>query len=134
MQFEIVTPEKIVFQEEVDEVIVPTTTGEIAVLPHHMNLLTQVIPGEVTIKIKSKEQYMAVTGGFLEMKHNKLTLLADYAIRAEDINAERAIAAQKRAEEVLKRSREEISERDFALAQGELRQAILELKVSKKRR
>lgn len=134
MHLEIITPEKILFKEEIDELIVPTVSGEIAILPHHVNLLTEIIPGELTIKIKNKEQHLAITGGFLQIAHNSITLLADYAVRSEEIDAKKALEAQKRAEEILKKKAEGISQRDFELAQSEFRRAIAELKVANRRR
>lgn len=135
MQLEIVTPEKIVFQQDnVDEIITETLNGQIAILPNHVNLVTQVIPGEMIIKIKGKEEYLAVTGGFLEVFNNKATLLADHAVKAEHIVVEKALEAQKRAEETLKRKEEGISEKDLAMASAELRKSILELKVATRRK
>lgn len=133
MHLEIVTPEKVVFNEDIDELIIPTVQGELAILPHHVNLLTQVSEGEMIIKMGKKEQALAVTGGFLHITDNKLTLLSDFAIRSEEIDTKKALEAQKRAEEMLKKQRENISERDFALAQADMRRAILELKVARKR-
>lgn len=134
MNLKIITPEKVTFEGEIDELIVPTVQGEIAVLPHHIDLLTQLSEGELTIKIKGKEQHIAVTGGFLQVDKDNLTLLSDFAVRSEEINAQKALEAQKRAEEVLKNKKEDISERDFALAQSEMRRAILQLKVARRRR
>jgi F-type H+-transporting ATPase subunit epsilon len=134
MYLEIITPEKVLFKEEVDELIVPTVNGEIAILPHHVNLLTEIVPGEMTIKIKNKEQHLAITGGFLQMLNNTLTLLADYAVRSEEIDAKKALEAQKRAEEILKKKSEGISQRDFEQAQSEFRRAIAELKVANRRK
>jgi F-type H+-transporting ATPase subunit epsilon len=133
MQLEIVTPEKIIYQGEVDEIVVTTADGEIAVLPHHVNLFTKVLPGELTMKIGGKEQFLAITGGFLEISDNKISLLADYAVRAEEIEVEKALEAQKRAEEILKSKESGLTERDFATAQGDLRRAILELHVARRR-
>lgn len=133
MQLELVTPEKVVFSEEVDLVTVATTTGEITILPKHANLLTKLEPGEMTVKSKGKEQFVAVTGGFLEVANDKITILADYAVRSQDIEVAKAMEAQKRAEETLKQRQEQISERDLALAQADMRKAILELKVVRRR-
>ena len=133
MQLEIVTPEKIIYTGDVDEIIVNTADGEIAVLPHHVNLFTKVLPGELIIKVGGKSQFLAITGGFLEVSSNKITLLADYAVRADEIEVEKALAAQKRAEEILKKKESGITEHDFAAAQGDLRKAILELKVARRR-
>ena len=135
MDLEIVTPEKTIFKDTIDEIALNTADGEIAVLPNHVNLFTKVMPGEVTIKYdKNKVIYLAITGGFLEVSNNKLTLLADYAVRAEEIEVEKAVEAQKRAEAVLKKAKDDVDEMDFATAQGELRKAILELHVAKRRR
>jgi F-type H+-transporting ATPase subunit epsilon len=134
MDLEIVTPEKTIFKETIDEITVTTADGEITVMPNHINLFTKVMPGEVTIKFSKKELFLAITGGFLEISNNKLTLLADYAVRAEEIEIEKAIEAQKRAEAVLKKAKDDVNERDFAEAQADLRRAILELHVAKRRR
>lgn len=131
---EIITPEKVVFKDEVAEVIVPTTNGQITILPNHVGLLTQVSPGELIVKKGAAFEFLAITGGFLEVGENKITILADYAVRSEEIEVARAIEAQKRAEQLMKEDREKISEEDFALAQGEVRRAILELHVAHKRK
>jgi F-type H+-transporting ATPase subunit epsilon len=134
MQLEIITPEKIIYTGEVDEIVVNTGDGEIAILPHHVNLFTKVMPGELILKINNKDQFLAITGGFLEVDNNKVTILADYAVRSESIDVEKALEAQKRAEEILRRKKEHISEEDFAMAQADLRRAILELKIAHRRR
>lgn len=129
--FEIITPEKVVFQDEINEVTVPTTTGEITVLPNHIGLVTQIAPGELTIRKAGKDFFLAVTGGFLEVANNKASLLADYAIRSEEIEVAKAQEAQIRAEKVMQ---EKGTERDFALAEAQFRRAIVELKVSNRRK
>lgn len=134
MHLEIITPEKVVFKEEVDEVVLPTPNGQIGILPNHVNLFTKVSEGELIIKVKGKEQFLAITGGFLEISNNKITILADYAVRAEEIEVQKAIEAQKRAEELLKKSKEQLSEKDFAIASAELRRSITQLQVARRRR
>jgi F-type H+-transporting ATPase subunit epsilon len=134
MTLEIITPEKIIFSGDIDELIVPTVTGEIAILPHHVDLLSQLAPGEIIVKANNKPHHIAVTGGFLQITNDKISLLADYAVRSEDINAQKALEAQRQAEEILKKKKEGISEQDFAIAQNDLRRAVLELKVANKRR
>lgn len=134
MHLELITPEKVVFKEEIDEAVVQTSDGEIAILPNHINLVTTLVPGEMIIKVKGRKEYLAVTGGFLEVSKNKISILADYAVRAEHIEAQKALEAQKRAEAVLKKSSEGISERDLAIVQGELRKSLLELKVAERRK
>lgn len=134
MHLEIVTPEKVIFKEEVDEVILPTPNGQIGILPNHVNLFTKISEGEVIIRIKGKEHFLAITGGFLEVSNNKISVLSDYAIRAEHIEIEKALEAQKRAENLLKNKDEKTSEKDFAIASAELRKSLTELKVARRRR
>lgn len=134
MTLKLITPEKIVLEQEVDQITVPTSTGEITILPNHVNLVTEVIPGEMIVKIKGKEDYIAVTGGFLEVRSNEVSALLDYAVRAEHIEVEKAIEAQKRAEGAMKKAKEKASDRDFALAQSESIRALMELKVAYRRR
>jgi len=124
---EIITPEKVVYKNDIDEVVVPTENGQIAILPNHVGLLTQVIPGEIIVKKGGGRQVLAVTGGFLEVKNNSVSILADYAVRAEDIEVLKAEEAQKRAKKLME---EKTSEHDFRIAQGELIKAITELKVA----
>lgn len=134
MHLEIVTPENLVSKEEIDKLTVPTSMGEITILPGHMPLVTRIGEGEIIITTKNKSSYLAVTGGFLQISGDTITLLADFAIRSEEINTQRVLEAKKRAEEQLKKRGEDMSERDFATAQAEMRKAILELKISSKRR
>lgn len=131
LYLEIITPQKIVFKDDVDEVIAPTTSGEITILPNHISILTQIADGELGIKKGSSQHFLAITGGFLEVNKNKVTVLADYAVRSEDIEIAKAQEAQKRAEKAMS---EKISEKDFALAQSQFRRAILELKVAHRRK
>lgn len=133
MHLEIITPEKVVFSEEIDELIVPTVNGEIAILPHHVNFLTQLEPGEMTIKQKGKTQHLAVTGGFLQIANDKISLLSDYAVRSEEIDAKKALEARERAEKKMKEEREHMTEREYATIQADFRRAIAELKVVRRR-
>jgi len=124
---EIITPEKVVYSDEVNEIIVQTVNGEIAILPHHVNLLTQISPGEMIVKKGNSIQHLAVTGGFLEVMDNKVSILAEYAIKAQDIEVEKAMEAKKRAEKVMK---EKSTDNEVKVAQAEIMKAILELKVA----
>ncbi len=133
--FEIITPAKITFRDEVEEVTLPTKTGEITILPNHVSLVTQVVPGELIVKKHNREaEYLGVTGGFLQINNNQVTLLADYAIRSEEINVQKAVEAQKRAEQLMKDAKEKSNDRDFARAETEFLRAIMELKVAEKRK
>lgn len=126
---EIVTPEQKVYKDEVSEVIAPTVKGEIAILPNHINLLTQIKPGEIIVKKGTSLQSIAIIGGFLEVNGNKITILADYAVKAQDIEIASAQEAKKRAEKVMS---EKASDNELRIAEAELIKAILELKVATK--
>ncbi len=134
MHLKVLTPNKEIFSEEIDELIVNTVDGQIGILPNHIQLVTRIMPGEMILKIKGKQQYFAITGGFLEVSNNKITILADYAVYSEDIEVEKVLQAKRRAEEILKRAKEDISERDFATAQADLRRAVVQLHVANRRR
>ena len=128
---EIITPEKVVFKNEADELIVPTTTGEVGILANHVPLLSQISLGELIIKQGQKEHALAISGGFLDVANNQVTILADYAVRSEDIEIAKVEEAQKRAQKAME---EKVSERDFAEAEAQLRRSLLELKVAQRRR
>lgn len=131
LQLEIITPLKSVLKEEVDEIIIPTDSGEITILPNHVDLVSKVKAGEMTIKKSGKSTFYAITGGFLEISNNTVTILADYAVRAEDIEIAKAKEAQERAREKL---RQKVSGREFAQAESDLRKSLAELHVAKRRR
>src|SRR5579859_3645046 len=131
IQLTVITPVKQVLKESVDELIVQTNSGEITVLPSHIPLLTKVAPGELTIKKGGKMSHFALTGGFMEVKENLVTILADYAVRAEDIEVAKAKEAQERAENTMK---QKVSQRDFAIAEADLRRSIIELQVARRHR
>lgn len=128
---EIITPQATIFKDEVSEVVIPTVNGEIAILPNHINLISQISSGEVIVKKNSITTSIAIAGGFLEINNNKISVLADYAVRAENIEMEQAQEAKKRAEKVMQ---EKSSDKDFKIAQGELLKAILELRIATKHR
>lgn len=131
LHVEIITPEKVVYKDDVSEIVVPTETGQITILPNHVNLLTRILPGEMLIKKDTQEHYLAITGGFLEISDNQVNILADYAVRAEDIELAKVQEAQKRAEHKIK---EKASDNEFRIAEAELQKAVLQLKIAGKRK
>ena len=131
INLEILTPDKILIREEIDEITVPTTSGYITVLPEHVPLLTQVQSGEITIRNNGSVENFAITGGFMEVLENKITILGDYAVRSNDIEIAKAEEAKRRAERLMN---EKVSREDFAIAEAELRRSLLELKVARKRK
>ncbi len=127
----IVTPEKEVLSEEVDEVIVPTTNGELSILPEHTALLAQLMPGELQLKKGNKTEHVVVVGGFLEVGKDTVTILADYAVHGKEISEAAAQQAKERAEKAMKERKSDV---DFATAEAEFRRAILELRVAKRQK
>ena len=99
MRLEIVTAERLIYSEEVDILVAPGEDGELAVLPGHAPLLTGLRPGEIRVVKDNEDSFIAVSGGFLEVMANKVTILADTAEHAEEIDEQRAEEALRRAEE-----------------------------------
>lgn len=130
MKLEIVSPEKTLYSGEINQITVDTADGRIAILPHHVNLFTKLIAGEMKLNVSGKEEILAVTGGFLQVSNNVVTVLADYAVNADDINVTQALEAQKRAEEILKKKEGQLSDEEYADLQSALGRAMIELKVA----
>lgn len=129
LHLQIITPEKIIYDQEITELVVPTTTGQLTILPHHLPILSEIATGELVLKQENNIEYLAVDGGFLEVGQNIATILANYAVHGKDISAVKAEEAKARAEKLMQ---EKLSAQDFALAEAEFRRAILELKVASK--
>ncbi len=132
LKVEIVTAERVVYSEEgVDRLIVPGVEGELGVLTLHAPLLTMIQPGLMRIVKGEEEVEMAITGGFIEVRDNRITILADAAERAEEIDVERAEEARSRAKRLIEERGAEV---DLARAQAELAQALARIKAVERRR
>lgn len=131
LRLEIVTAERIVYSDDVNMVIAPGIEGQLGILPRHAPLLTTLQPGELRIKKEGEEISMAITGGFLEVLPHKVTVLADAAERAEEIDIARAEEGRKRAEEGLK-SRQ--ADMDLERVQAALRRSTIRLKIAQRRK
>ena len=132
IQLEIITQEKHVLSDEVSQLTTPAIMGDVTILPNHIPLFTRLKDGIIYYKKGDVESELAILGGFMDVApHSKVTILADAAIRADDINIAKAEAAKKAAEETMK---QKVSEVEFKLAEADLRRALLELKVAKKRK
>lgn len=130
IKLEIITAERQVFSDDVNAVIAPGIEGVLGILPHHAPLMTMLVPGELTIKKGNEEIYFCVTGGFLEVRPDKVLILADASERCEEIDIMRAEEAKKRAEERLKSKADNI---DYARAEAALKRALARLKVAERR-
>lgn len=130
-RLEVVTAERVVLSDEVDQVNVPGAAGRMGIMARHEPLLTSLVPGEMTI-IKDGERIpFAISGGFMEVLPDRVTILADTAERADEIDEARAEAARQRAEAIL---RERRSEQEVLLAEAQLRRAMVRLQVARLKR
>jgi len=132
LKFRIVTPERIVFEDEVDQVSMMTREGEVTILPNHIPLVSILQGGELRYKKNDEEKIIAVSGGFAEVRSdNTLTVLADTAEAAHEIDITRAEAAQVKAEKLMQeaRNKEDI---DFNFIQANLERALNRVKIANK--
>src|SRR3989338_2595361 len=106
-RLEIITPEKVVYSQEVQQVTLPTQQGEITVLPHHVPLVSSVAAGELKIVDVTGESYLAISGGLLQVDPAGVRILADTAERVDEIDVARAEVARQRALELIKQKKEE---------------------------
>ncbi len=134
LKFKIVTPEKVIYENEIDQVSVPTMDGEITVLANHIPLVSVLKAGELKIKDKNGEHYLAVSGGFLEVRgNNEIVILADHAERAEEIDIAKTEEARKRADEQMKEIKN-VQDVDYAKLQAVMDRELNKLKIAKKYR
>lgn len=128
---EIVSPENIVFSGEVDHISVPTLTGTLTILPHHISLFTVLEEGELKVSVHGKEQYFSTGGGFMEVRHDKTTILVERAMQADEIDEKKVIEAQEKAKEILKQKPEG---EQLITAQAAFRRSLIDLKIARKRK
>ncbi len=131
MKLEIITAERVVLSDEVDLVVAPGMEGALGILPHHAPLMTILQPGEILVRKGGQESYLAVSGGFLEVMGNRVTILAEAAERSEEIDEQRAQAAIQRAKE---RIAQHPADLDLERALAAIRRAEVRLKVARRRR
>lgn len=129
IRLEIVTPEKMVFSEDVDAIQAWGVEGQLGILPHHAPLMTMLQPGDLVIRRGSQEESLTISGGFLEVRPDKVVILADACERAEEIDEARAEEAKRRAQEALKTA---VTEVEAAAATASLRRSLARLKTVEK--
>ncbi len=128
---EIITPQRQAFSEQVERVTVPTSSGVIGVMANHEALFTSLTEGEIKITTHSKEYFLAIGGGFMEVTHGKATILVSRAVHADELNEAEIKKAQERAREVISRK---ATAEEMSTAQAMLRRSLLDMKVLHKRR
>ena len=131
LQLEIVTPERLAYEDEVDSVVLPGVEGEIGVLPHHAPLVSMLGVGELRIRKGGEEESFAIVGGFLQVRPDKVVVMAETADLASEIDLERAQEARREAERALESGgREGV---DLSAARVQLQQALLRIRVAERR-
>jgi len=131
MRLEIITAERRVYSDDVDVVVAPGIEGQLGILPRHAPLMTALQPGELMIRKDGQETYLAITGGFMEVLGNQVTILADAAERSEEIDEQRAQQAVERARERIQHREADI---ELEEALSSLRRAQVRLNVVRRRR
>ncbi|MFC2034600.1 F0F1 ATP synthase subunit epsilon [Chloroflexota bacterium] len=131
IRLDVVTAERVVHSEEVDGIIAPGVEGQLGILPHHTPLMTMLEPGELLVRNGGEELSLAISGGFLEVRPDRIIVLADSAERDEEIDLARAEEAKRRAEE---RISHRAPEDDLSRAEAALRRSLARLKVGERRR
>jgi F-type H+-transporting ATPase subunit epsilon len=127
IKLDIVTAERVVFSGDVDIILAPGLEGELGILPHHAPLMTVLAPGELIARTSGEEYNLAISGGFLEVRPERVIILADSAERAEDIDIARAEQAKDRARKELDHP---ASPGDATQAEAALRRALARIEVA----
>ncbi len=132
LRLEIVTPERRVYEDDVDAVVLPGSEGELGVLPHHAPLLSTLGVGELRIRKGGQEDYFAIAGGFLQVRPDRVVVMAETADMASEIDLEAVERARREAEQALAEGFEEPA--DLARARAALQRALLRIRVAERRR
>jgi len=131
IRLDIVSAERVVYSEDVDVVVAPGVEGQLGILPHHAPLMTTLQAGELLVRKGGEEFSLVISGGFLEVRPDRIIVLADAAERAEEIDIARAEEAKRRAEEQISHH---APQADMAQAEAALRRSLIRLKVAERRR
>jgi F-type H+-transporting ATPase subunit epsilon len=131
IQLEIVSPERRAFTDEVDMVMVPGIDGQLGILPHHTRLISVLGVGELRIKKGGTEQSLLISGGFVEVRPDKVIVMADLAEHSDEIDETRAAEARKRAEAELDQAKDPV---DIARVRAALQTALMRERIATRRR
>jgi F-type H+-transporting ATPase subunit epsilon len=132
LMLEIVTPEREAYADEVDAVVCPGIEGEFGVLPHHAPLLSTLGVGELRIRKGADEEYFAIAGGFVQVRPDKVVVMAELADLASEIDLEAAEEARSEAQRAIQQGFEEPA--DLARARAAMERALLRIRVAERRR
>jgi F-type H+-transporting ATPase subunit epsilon len=129
LRLEIVTPEAKTYSEEVDMVTLPGSEGEMGIYPNHVPLMTQIVPGEVIARKDNENYFLAVGEGFVEITGDRVAIMTDMAIKAENIDEAKAEEARRRAEARLS---EKLDDEEAAMVNAALAHSLAQLKVKRR--
>ena len=131
LKLEIVTPEAKIYSEDVEMVTLPAVEGEMGVLPMHVPLMTQIVSGELVARKDGRDHYLAIGDGFVEITGERVAVMTDMAIKADDIDEAKAEEARKRAEA---RLAEKLDDEEVAYVNAALAHSLAQLKVKRRQR
>ena len=131
LRLEIITPQAIVFSEDVNMVTLPAVDGQIGVYPHHVRLITQIVPGEIIVNMNGQDRLLAVGEGLVEISAHEVAIVTDMAIPAEHIDEAKVEEARERA---AARLSEKISDEEVATVNASLARSLAQLQVKRRRR
>jgi F-type H+-transporting ATPase subunit epsilon len=131
LQLEIVTPEREAYSGQVDAVFCPGIEGELGVLPHHAPLLSTLGIGELRIRTGGQEEYLAIAGGFVQVRPDKVVIMAELADLSSEIDLEAAEEARNEAQRAIQQGFEEPA--DLARARAAMERALLHIRVAERR-
>ena len=131
LKLEIVTPEGTVFAERVKMVTLPAIEGQMGVLPHHIRLMTQIVPGEIIVHAIDRDRFLAVGGGLVDVTGDRVMVLTDMAVAVESIDEAKAQEAKERA---AARLREKLSDEEVASVNASLTRSLAQLRVKRRHR
>jgi F-type H+-transporting ATPase subunit epsilon len=129
IHLDVLTPEKMVFAGDVDMILAWGVEGQLGILPHHAPLMTMLQPGDLVFRKAGKEESLVISGGFLEVRPDRVVVLADACERAEEIDVARAEAAKERARKALLAATGEV---DATAAEAALRRSLARIKAVEK--
>ena len=131
LRLEIITPQAIVFSEDVNMVTLPAVDGQIGVYPQHVRLITQIVPGEIIVNLNGQDRSLAVGEGLVEISAHEVAIVTDMAIPAEHIDEAKVEEARERA---AARLSEKISDEEVATVNASLARSLAQLHVKRRRR
>lgn len=133
LKFKIATPDRVVYEAKIDQVTCPTQMGEVTILPNHIPLVANLMPGEMKVVENGMQRYLAVGGGFLEVRpKNEVVVLADAAEHEDEIDLKRAQQARERAKKLMAEKIQDAEE--FAEAQASLERSLVRIRVATRKK